>query len=342
MVPEETSAPRVGFIGLGQMGSAHVSRLHQQGVPLVVNNRSKEKAEGSLGLGVDWADSPAEVGKQATAHIVFLMLTDSKAAESVCFGRKGLARTLPAGSVVANMSTITPSEGRRLAERWNERNVMYVDCPVGGSDGAARDGKVLFFVGGETADIERIRPYLEKMGRGIEIIGPVGSGNAMKLVNNLMTIGQVGLIAEALVFGEGLGIERTRLLDLLAKGGGSSAMLDNKRALFEKAEFEPHFRLALARKDLGLIESTAKQTGRSVRVVHEVRRLVDEALAQGLGDRDFAVVYEAARARAVAPGSAAPVPEPAAASFGIGERVLSEGPAPPEGGTGDDGTPPPS
>ncbi|MGA7924116.1 MAG: NAD(P)-dependent oxidoreductase [Thermoplasmata archaeon] len=288
---------RVGFLGLGLMGVAHAARLQSQGVPLVVYNRTGEKTRAFVAKGARAAQHPSELGTLATSGVVFVCVSDARAVERVTFDRHGLARGMAEGSVLVNLSTIAPAEAREIAERLTKQGIRYVDAPVGGSVLAAREGQVILFAGGNTGDVERVRPYAERMSRSIEYMGPVGAGSAMKLVNNLLTVGNVALLAEALVFGEGLGIERPRLLEVLSQGGARSAMMDSKKEGLVKRQYAPQFRLALARKDLRLIEDAAASVDQKLALTREVRRLADEALELGRGDEDFSTLYEAARAR---------------------------------------------
>jgi 3-hydroxyisobutyrate dehydrogenase-like beta-hydroxyacid dehydrogenase len=213
----------VGFVGLGQMGRALVARLRDVGVPSIVFNRTRTNVESLLSEKIQWAESPAEVGRRAASGIVFLMPSDAKALKSLTFGRRGLARGARQDSLVVNLSTITPDDARSIATRFGERHIRYLDCPVGGSVEAARNGQLSLFVGGEEADAARARPFLEKIGASISLVGPVGAGSSMKLVNNVLTIGQVALISEAIALGETLGLDREQV-----RGSSPIVELDRK------------------------------------------------------------------------------------------------------------------
>lgn len=297
MAGAESTARPVGFVGLGQMGSRIAARLLASGHALVVSARDPAKRRDLVGKGATAARSPAELGRAIGDGVVFVMLRDGPSVASVLFGARGLAVGLRPGALVVDLTTIRPEESRAFAHRLATSGVHYLDAPVGGSVDAAAEGTLVFLVGGEPADLERVRPMLARLGRRVEHLGPTGSGAAMKLVNNVLTVGHIALLAEALSLGEGLGLDRAQLLEVLASGGARSAMLDRKRAKLLERRYDPEFRLELALKDLRLIEAAAIATERVVPMTREARRLVAEAKRQGHGAEDFAVVFETALAR---------------------------------------------
>ncbi len=302
----------VGLVGLGLMGAPIARRLLAAGVPLVVYNRTAERAREIGEAGAAVADRPVDVGRRASAGIVFVMVTDHPAVRAVLFGRNGVARGLSAGALVVDLSTVSPAQSRATAERLAKRGIHFVDAPVGGSTDLAEEGRLTVFAGGEAADLERARPYLERFSVRIEHLGGVGGGSSMKLVNNLLTIGHVALAAEALALAEGLGLDRQRTIDLLSTGGGRSTMLDRKADMFRKRSYPAHFRLRLADKDVRLVEAAGRDVGRSTRLGREIRRLYDAAIAAGLGDADFAAVFDTLLPRPSGTGAPPPPVAPAA------------------------------
>jgi len=299
---------RVGWIGLGRMGVPIARRLLADHIALVVYNRTPAKAEPVLGQGARWAESPRAVAAAVPAGIIFTLLTDGRAVRSVLFGRRGVAAGAAPGTLIVDLSTIAPAESRAIAERLAARGLRFVDAPLGGSTPAAEEGKLLVYAGGDPADVDRVRPLLGRFARRVERIGPVGAGAAMKLVNNLMIVGHVVLAAEALALAQGLNVDRDLALDLLLDGGGHSRMLADKRPSFSRREYPTRFALSLATKDLGLVARAARSVGGSLPVTREVRRVAREAMRAGLGDQDFAVVFERVLARF---GSAEPTRPPA-------------------------------
>lgn len=324
------------------MGAPIAERLRTTDHSLVVYNRTREKAEPLLAAGARWAFTPRDVGRAATAKIVFTSVSDAKALDRILFGRHGLASGLDPGAVVVDLSTISPSQSRSFSEQLSVRGVHFVDAPLGGSVEAARNGRLLVFVGGSEEDVARVRPLLERIGRRVEHLGPVGSGTSMKLVNNLLTVSYVALAAEALSMAEGLGLDRRRTIDLLLDGGGYSRLLEQKRLAFEERRYPTQFRLRLAEKDLKLIAHAAHVVGRDVRIAHEAGHLLADGVRAGLGDEDFAAVLETALARRAervarrsAPDSLPGTSPPSDASPNPGTDS-PPGPSPgpsPEGGT---------
>ena len=292
-----TSSGTVGFCGLGMMGAPLAGNLLRKGVPLIVHNRTPEKAGKLLEAGARWAETPRAVAEGASSGLVFTVLSDARALREVLWGRHGIARGLSPSGLVVDMSTIAPDQSRTMAGRLATRGLHFVDAPLGGSVDAAEAGAVLFYVGGDPSDVERVRPYLERMGRGMEFMGPVGSGTAMKLVNNLLTIGHVALLSEALALSEGLGLPRGRVLSVLSAGGAASRMLESKRDSLERREYPARFLLRLARKDVDLVVRTGRRSRRETPFAREIRRLLREAGAQGHDLEDFSAMAEAALRR---------------------------------------------
>jgi 3-hydroxyisobutyrate dehydrogenase-like beta-hydroxyacid dehydrogenase len=293
----ESATARIGVVGLGQMGAPVAERLLAAGYPLVVHNRTREKADALVAAGAHWAFTPRDVGRAAVGGVVFTSLSDGRAVQKVLFGRQGLVRGLAAGALVVDLSTIAPSESRDFAARLAALGIHFVDAPLGGSVEAARNGRLLVFAGGAEEDVARARPFLERFSRRIDHLGPVGSGSAMKLVNNLLTVSYVALAGEALAFSDRLGLDRHRVIELLLEGGGRSAMLEQKRIALEERRYPAQFKLRLAEKDLTLVGEAAREAGAEVRIAREVRRLLREAERAGHGDEDFSAVFESAIAR---------------------------------------------
>jgi 3-hydroxyisobutyrate dehydrogenase len=308
---------KVGFVGLGRMGSGFVKRLLQAGVPVTVWNRTPAKIDPMTAEGAHWAKSPKELAKSVDKGVTFLSLTDGAAVKRVLFGRSGLVRGAPSGALFVDLSTIDPDESRAFAAMLEEKGIRYLDCPVAGSVDAVARGEASFFTGGSALDVARVRPLLEKMGQRIDHMGGTGAGTSMKLVNNLLTVGITALTTEALALAEGFHLERERVVRALLDGGGRSTMLERKAPNLLARQYAPQFTAALARKDLKLIERAATREGRLLRMTREARKLLDETVAQGHAEDDFSSVFEAslARSRSASPpiraaGSATPPASP--------------------------------
>jgi 3-hydroxyisobutyrate dehydrogenase-like beta-hydroxyacid dehydrogenase len=322
---------RVGFVGLGTMGQALALRLVDQGIPLVAYNRSPERVRPLEEKGALVAGSPREAAQRASSGVVFVATVDGKTQRRTILGRSGVARGLPAGGVVVGLATIAPEESRALAKEVAARGLRYVEAPMGGSAEQATSGQVAFYVGGEAEDLARVVPLLEKMGRRVFVMGPVGRASAMKLALNALTVGYVALAGEALALGERHGLTREQQLDVFLDGAGRSVMLERKRGAILARSYPPAFGLPLALKDEKLIVGTARKAGLSLGMSRESLRLLKRALAQGRGKEDFAAVVEV-----LSPGAPATTAGPGGAPAASDPTT-----APPKGrdGAGDPGSP---
>jgi 3-hydroxyisobutyrate dehydrogenase-like beta-hydroxyacid dehydrogenase len=248
-------SPRVGFIGLGGMGSRMVSRLLNAGYHVTVYNRTRRRAEELERLGASIAESPRELA--ASAEIVLSSVADDAALEQVMFGGEGALQSAPAGSVFIDLSTVHPRASVRLSEAGLARRLDVLDAPVSGSLPQAEQGQLVVFVGGQPPVYERCRPLLAVLGKVAILMGPSGSGSMTKLcVNALLGLGMQSL-AEAIALGERAGLSRGRLLDAL---GETSVLSPSQRSKFDniqRDEYPATFPQRLMFKDFSLIMQLA-------------------------------------------------------------------------------------
>jgi 2-hydroxy-3-oxopropionate reductase len=272
---------RVGFIGLGIMGSGMTHNLLRASVDLTVYNRSPERMQPLANAGAATAASPAELA--AAVDVVFLCVSDTPDVEQVLLGDDGVLRGAKSGSLVVDMSTISPAATRQLAARLAEEGVAMIDAPVsGGSEGAAK-GTLSIMVGGEAADVERARPYLAAMGSAITHLGPIGSGQSCKLVNQILVVVNMLAAAEALVFAEASGLDLERTLEAVGGGAAGSWMLANRGPQAIRRDWRPGFTIDLQQKDLRLVLESADQTGAPVLATSVVFQLYRTLQREGLG-----------------------------------------------------------
>jgi 3-hydroxyisobutyrate dehydrogenase/glyoxylate/succinic semialdehyde reductase len=282
---------KIGFIGLGIMGSRMAANLQKKGHELVVHNRTKERARPLLDQGAVWADSPAEVGRRVT--VLFTMLSKPDAvAEVALLGKHSFLETLPPNSTWVDCSTVNPSFSRLMAGEAAERKIRFLDAPVGGSKGPAEQGQLLFFVGGEKADVDVVRPFLECMGKAVFPVGGHGMGSAMKMVNNVILGQAMVAFSEALVFGESLGLTQQTLFDTLSASPVMAPFLNFKRQKFEKQDFSVEFPLQWMHKDLHLAMETAFESGAALPAMNVAKELYALAMREGLAEEDFTAVYK--------------------------------------------------
>lgn len=280
---------KIGFIGLGIMGSRMAANLLKKGHALVVHNRSKDKAAPLIDQGASWADTPSDLAKRV--NVVFTMLSKPDAvAEVGLLGKHALLDSLVPGSLWIDCSTVNPSFSRLMAGEARARNVRFLDAPVAGSKGPAEQGQLLFYVGGDMTDLETARPFLDSMGKAVFHMGGHGMGSAMKMVNNILLGQAMAAFAEALAFGESLGLTRQSLLDVLSGSPVTAPFLLFKRNKLEEEDFSVEFPLKWMHKDLHLAVETAFETGAALPAASVVKELFALAVRDGLGDQDFAAV----------------------------------------------------
>jgi 3-hydroxyisobutyrate dehydrogenase-like beta-hydroxyacid dehydrogenase len=276
---------RIGFLGLGEMGTPMASRLLRAGHEVIVWNRTAERTAPLAQQGAAVASCPAKAA--AGANFVITMLATPEALEQVLFGTAGLVPALSTGQVLIDMSTVGPDEIRSVDARM-PKGVSLVDAPVRGSLPQATSGRLDIFVGATDEDYERVRPILESLG-SVRHVGGQGSGAAMKLVANLALGAAIVALGEALSLGESLALERKSLLDALADSP-IGPIVAAKRANIESDQFAPSFKLQLAAKDMRLVMEAAAARGRDLKQARANRAWLDEAAERGAADLDFSAV----------------------------------------------------
>jgi 3-hydroxyisobutyrate dehydrogenase/glyoxylate/succinic semialdehyde reductase len=282
---------KIGFIGLGIMGSRMAANLRKKGHELIVHNRTKDKAQSLLDQGASWAGSPAEVAKHV--NIIFTMLSKPDAvAEVALIGKHSFLHKLPPKSLWVDCSSVNPSFSKLMAVEAQDRKVHFLDAPVAGSKGPAEQAQLLFFVGGDNGDVAAAKPLLECMGKTVYHIGGHGMGSAMKMVNNLLLGQAMVAFSEALVFGESLGITKQTVFDTLASSPAMAPFLNFKRKKLEQNDFSVEFPLQWMHKDLHLAAETAYETGAALPAANNAKELFTLAMRAGLAEEDFIAVYK--------------------------------------------------
>lgn len=279
----------VGFIGLGIMGRGMARNLVDAGNDVVVWNRTAARMEPLTRAGASAAADPAEVARRA--GIVMICVSDTPDVVEVVEGDRGILEGLAAGTLVVDHSTISPSETRRLAGVVSERGASWVDAPVsGGSEGAER-GTLSIMVGGEEADLERARPYLDAFGSTITHVGGVGSGQLVKLVNQILVVVNQMAVSEALLFAQAAGLDLDATLGAVTGGAAGSWMLANRGPQMVVRDWRPGFTIDLQLKDLRLVLEAADELGIPTLATSLVFHLYRTLQQQGLGgDGNHALV----------------------------------------------------
>jgi 2-hydroxy-3-oxopropionate reductase len=298
----EWASGKVGFIGLGVMGQPMAGNLLAAGADLIVHNRTRDAQDVLVARGAAGADSPAEVA--ASADIVITMLADDHAVRGVV--ADGLLPAARPGTLIIDMSTVSPMLSRELATRAAEGNVRMLDAPVSGGDVGAREGTLSIMVGGDAADLERARPVLDVLGGSIVHCGPSGAGQVVKACNQVLVAITIGGISEALVLGGKLGVAADVILDVLSRGLAANRVMELRRDNFLTATFAPGFRVDLHHKDLDIALSSAGQANVPLPLTAGTQQLFRQLRAAGRGGEDHTAILAAVEAQAglgdLAPG----------------------------------------
>lgn len=280
---------RIGIAGLGRMGAAIAARLIEVGHQVIVWNRSPDKAKGLGEAGAKVAATPAELARGAEA--VITILTDAAAIDAVYGGPSGLLSGDVAGKLFIEMSTVQPETEIALAEKVKGRGAAFVECPVGGTTGPARQGKLIGLMGAEAADAARARPILEQLCRRVEHCGGVGNGATMKLAINLPLMIYWQAFGEALALARPLGIDPSQLIDLFADTSGGTNVLKARGSviatMLKGGDAGPvTFDIDSGRKDLHTMLAEAQRRGIAIPLVERTLACFDEASRSGWGARD--------------------------------------------------------
>lgn len=285
----------VGFVGLGTMGAPMARNVLRAGFALTVHNRTRDRELALEAEGARRAASPAEAS--SGADVVVVIVSGTSDVEDVLFGPGGVASGAGPGTVVVDMSTISPSATRVFGERLAAGGVRMVDAPVSGGVEGAGQGTLTVMAGGAADDVERVRPVLLSMGRTVTHVGPAGAGQATKAVNQVIVGGYYLALTEGLLLARRLGLDTGVVVEAIGAGACRSWMLEHRaRSVLEPA-VQFGFRLALHRKDAGIVLDEARAAGMRLPLTALVAALEDEALRDGDGDLS-------ALARVIEPGAA--------------------------------------
>lgn len=286
---------RIGFVGLGTMGTAMAGNLVRAGFPLVVWNRTPGRAGPLIELGATAAATPAAVAK--TSDVVVTCVSDTPDVETVLFGRHGVAEGARKGLLVIDCSTISPSATRDFASRLAKLRVAMVDAPVSGGSEGAKDATLTIFVGGDRASFERAGPILAAMGRTITHVGPIGAGQAVKAVNQVILAGTYIGVAEGIVLALKAGLDVEQVVGALSGGAAQSWVLANRSERMTKNDYPLGFKIALHRKDLEIALQLARELGAELPVTALVSGYEAELIANGHADDDMSALARTIRSR---------------------------------------------
>ena len=276
----------MGLIGLGNMGTAIAERVLEAGYPLVVQNRSLEKAAPYVDRGATLADTPTELAEEV--DVVLTSLADDEAFEHVA--EKVLAAAHPA-SVLVDLSTVSPAVSARVASLADEASVDYLRAPVSGNPTVVRAGNLTLIVSGPREALDRVEPVLRAIGPAIHYVGDAEQARIVKLAINLVIAGLAQLMAEALVLGEASGVSRGVLLETMADSAAGAPFVKYKTEPLLADDFSATFTTALMEKDIDLVLDAARQSEVELPLAQHLKALLRAAVEAGYADDDFMALY---------------------------------------------------
>ena len=283
-----TPRPRIGVIGLGIMGRPMSRNLMKAGYELVVHNRSRGPVDELAAEGATPADSPRAVAEQV--DVVLTILPDSPDVAAVMRGEDGVLAGARAGTLVVDMSTISPVVTKELAEEARGKGLRMLDAPVSGGDKGAIAGTLSIMVGGDAGDFEECRPIFEAMGKTIVHGGPSGAGQTVKACNQIVVAMAYEAISEALVLGAKAGVEPQKIMQVLNGGLAATRVMELRGPTMVQHDFTPGFKIRLHHKDLGIALATAKEYGVPLPVTALVDQMLAALRAAGREDLDHSAI----------------------------------------------------
>lgn len=278
---------RVGFIGLGLMGNPMAKNIHKSRYPLIVYNRNLKKLTEFKKLGISIARSPKELASQS--DVVITMVTGPKDVRQVLLGKNGVAEGAKKGLIVIDMSTIGKKAALEISEDLQNFDISFVDAPVTGSVTRATDGTLTIFIGAERRVYTKVEEILKTMGTNLQYMGPVGMGQAIKLVNNLLVAESLTALAEGMLLADSMGLSRMKVAQALDQAMVTSPLLRGKMPNMVKEKFQTAFSLANMDKDLKL---SLQESQRTLPVLKKTEQLYTKGVKEGLGNDDNSAILQ--------------------------------------------------
>ena len=274
---------RIGFIGLGIMGYSMASNLLKAGYELTVYNRTIEKAEKLGKSGAKVAYSPKEVAENS--EVVISMVTDAPDVEDVLFSEKGVVKSGKKGLIFIDMSTNSPEFAKKTAKKLSEYGIEFLDAPVTGGDKGAREGTLTIMVGGKENIFRQVEPIFQAMGKNIIYVGEIGSGQALKLCNQVVVSLDMVAVIESLMLARSLGIDDDKLFSVLSTGAGNSFTVQYYLPKIIKGDLEPGFKAAHLKKDLKYALDTGTSASLPLPGTSLALQLYNSMVSLGMGEK---------------------------------------------------------
>lgn len=281
---------KLGFVGLGLMGSRIVKRLLDAGHEVYGYNRTRAKAESLIKAGMRWKNSPKEVAQ--AADITLSMVADTAALSSITDGDNGILAGLSAGKIYVDMSTVTPETTRLISRRVTDSGAEMLDAPVSGSVSAVEAGTLVIYVGGSKETLEKIRPIFEQLSQRVIYVGTNGQAVSMKIAINLNIAPQLVSLFEGVLLAERSGIPRAEALDGLLNSVVASTAMKYRAPFILKMPDEVWFSAKMMKKDIQLALDLGKELGVTLKTAELANEMLTKAIEMGWGDEDFAVLFK--------------------------------------------------
>ncbi|MGP1375081.1 MAG: NAD(P)-dependent oxidoreductase [Almyronema sp.] len=284
---------KVAFIGLGTMGAPMVMNLLKAGHDVTVHNRTRDREEPLVVAGASRAESPQAVA--VGAEVIITCVSDTADVEAVLTGEGGVIYGAETGAIAVDMSTISPTATRQIAEKLAKKGIHLVDAPVSGGSEGAQKGTLSIMVGGEAADVDRVRPVLAAMGQTITHVGPIGAGQLTKAINQIIVAGTYWSVAEGMAVGLKAGLDMEKVVQAVGGGAAGSWGLSHRSGNMIANEYPLGFRVRLHRKDLNIALEAARELGVTLPMAAYVEQIETGLMARGYGDEDISAIARSVR-----------------------------------------------
>ncbi|KAL3735982.1 hypothetical protein ACJRO7_025006 [Eucalyptus globulus] len=293
--PANEMPGRIGFLGLGIMGTPMAQNLIKAGCDLTVWNRTKSKCDPLVSLGAQYKSSPEEVA--AACDVTIAMLADPESAVDVACGKHGAANGMSPGKGYVDVSTVDGATSKLICGHIKGTGALFLEAPVSGSKKPAEDGQLIFLTAGDKALYEMVAPFLDIMGKSKFYLGDVGNGAAMKLVVNMIMGSMMASFSEGLLLSEKVGLDPKVLVEVVSQGAISAPMYSVKGPSMVQSQYPTAFPLKHQQKDMRLALGLAESVSQSTPIAAAANELYKVAKSHGLSDQDFSAVIEALKAK---------------------------------------------
>lgn len=292
---------KVAFIGLGTMGAPMTLNLLQAGHDVTVHNRNRSKEANLVKVGATAAPTPQAAA--ANADIIITCVSDSPDVEAVILGEAGIIHGAKSGSLVIDMSTISPSVTRHIAQQLAVKDIRMLDAPVSGGSEGAQKGTLSIMIGGDAKDVETAKPVLSAMGSTLTHVGPIGAGQVTKAINQIIVAGTYWSVAEGMSLGIKAGLDMDKVVQAVGSGAAGSWGLTNRSGNMINNDYPLGFRVRLHQKDLKIALDTARELNLPLPVAAYVEQIENGLIAQGHGDEDVSAIARSIRTMGAIPDS---------------------------------------